>query len=278
MTQYIIKTTGKKQKFSAAKLMRSLWRAGAPVAVAQEIVATLPLERLHTTQDIHRYAFRMLRTNYAPTAARYNMKAALLRLGPSGFPFEQFVAEIFRALGYRVQTNQVLPGKCVTHEVDVVAENDERKVFMECKYHNQKHLRSPVQVALYVKARFDDVRETMARDAGGKKIQGLVVTNTEFSHDARAYARCVAGLGLIEWRRPRGFSLAQLVDRTGLHPVSALTSLSRRQKDELMRKGVVLCRDVATHQDVLASIGVSAKKRERVVREAQAICALKPTL
>ncbi len=274
----VTKTTGKKQKYSPAKLLRSLRRAGASRGVAEAIVAQLPLQESMTTQDIHNYAFRMLRENYPPVAARYNIKAALLRLGPTGYPFEKFVAEIFRARGYRVATNQILHGRCITHEVDVVAENDERKVFMECKYHTHKRVRSNVKVALYIKARFDDLRDVLRKDAGGKKIQGVIITNTEFSHDARRYARCVAGLGLIEWRRPRGFSLAELIDQTGLHPVSALTSLSRTQKDALMRSGVVLCRDVAKKISVLERMGLSAHKRERVVREARAICTLQATL
>lgn len=275
---YITKTTGKKQQYSPAKLKRSLRRAGADVTLAQEIVAQIPLAQMKTSQDIHTYAFKKLKEAYPPIAARYDVKAALLRLGPTGYPFEQFVGEIFRALGYHVKTNQILAGKCVTHEVDVVAENDERKVFMECKYHGRKRLRSNIKVALYVKARFDDLRETMQRSAGTKKVQGLIVTNTEFSSDAQKYARCVAGLGLIAWRRPRGFSLAELIDRTGLHPVSALTTLSRKQKDQLMRSGVVLCRDLAIKHNILATVGVSEKKKERVMREARAVCELKATM
>ncbi len=274
----ITKTTGKKQKYAPTKLLRSLRRAGASRAVAETIVAQIPLQESMSTQDIHNYAFRMLREHYPPVAARYNIKAALLRLGPTGYPFEKFVAEIFRARGYRVATNQILHGRCIAHEVDVVAENDERKVFMECKYHTQKRARSNVKVALYIKARFDDLLDVLRRDASGKKIQGVIITNTEFSHDAQRYARCVAGLGLIEWRRPRGFSLAELIDQTGLHPVSALTSLSRTQKDTLMRNGVVLCRDVAKKISVLERMGLSEHKRDRVVREARAVCALQMTL
>ncbi len=270
----IIKTTGEKQKYSPNKLKRSLRRAGASAILAEEIVTSIPLEKIKTSQDIHAYVFNKLRAVCPPIAARYDIKTALLHLGPTGYPFEKFVGEIFRALGYRVRTNQALSGRCVAHEVDVVAENSERKVFMECKYHGQKNLRSNVQTALYVKARFDDVRHTLERDAQTKKIQGLIITNTTFSTDARKYARCVHGLGLIEWRRPRGFSLAELIERTHLHPVSALTTLSRKQKERLMQGGIVLCRDLLVNHDVLYHIGLSKKKIARVMKEAHAVCGL----
>ncbi len=274
----IVKTTGKRQAYSPAKLRRSLRRAGASLALANDIIEQIPLESITTTQDIHNYAFAQLRMHHRPVAARYNIKSALLRLGPTGYPFEQFVGEIFRELGYTVTTNQILPGRCITHEVDVVAENDERKIFMECKYHGQKGLRSNVQVALYIKARFDDIKDSLKHATAGKKVQGLVVTNTEFSTDAQKYVRCIAGLGLIAWRKPRGFSLAELIDRTGLHPISALTTLSHKQKDQLMRSGTVLCRDLAHSDDALMSIGVTGKKKDRVMREAKAVCTLASTL
>lgn len=275
---YITKTTGKKQKFSTSKLRRSLRRAGASTHLANQIVSSIPVEKMHSSQDVHNYVFEQLRAAHPPAAARYDVKTALLRLGPTGYPFEQFVGALFREMGYDVKTNQVLKGKCITHEVDVIAENDERKVFMECKYHGQKSLRSNIKVALYVKARFDDIKEQLTKDAKGKKVQGLIVTNTEFSHDAENYAKCVNGLGLIAWRSPRGFSLAELIDQTGLHPVSALTTLSGKQKDQLMKDGVVLCRDLVQQPSAMDLAGVNRKHQDKVVREARAVCELRDVM
>ncbi len=276
MTTKLRKTDGRLEPYSVAKITRSLRRAGASRALAERIVASIPVERMRTTHDVHRYAFAQLRRLAPPTAARYNLKTALLRLGPSGYPFEKFVGEIFRSLGYTVRVNVVLPGRCIRHEVDVLAEDDARVLFMECKFHAQKSARSNVKVALYIKARFDDLAATLTARAKGRKVQGVIITNTMFSADAWRYTQCVPGLGLIAWRRPRGFSLAELIDRAGVHPVSAITSLSRRQKDVLMRRGTVLCRDV--NRRTLAPLHLSQRKEARVIREAQAIRALRETL
>ena len=280
MSRTVIKTTGHLQPFSAAKLRRSIVRAGGSRAMAHDVAEAVETgNTFQTTQDLHDHTYRRLLERSRPVAARYDLKRALFRLGPTGYPFELYIAEIFRGLGYRTAANQVLPGTCISHEVDVVAEDAERKVFIECKYHNAVHLRSDVKTALYIKARFDDLRGTLEKDADGRKIQGLIVTNTDFTKDAVDYVRCAgAHIGLIGWRRPRGFSLAELIDRTGLHPVTALTTLSDKQKDRMINDGVVLCRDLPMHPGVLAEVGVTGHKADRVMREARAVCELKDVI
>lgn len=273
---HIIKTTGHLQPFSEAKFRRSLRRAGADPALTATVAAQVLRNPVQSTDELHDRAFaELVAAHRGPVAARYDLKRALFRLGPSGFPFEQYVAEVFRALGYDARTNQILHGRCVDHEVDIVLENDREKIFVECKYHNGKHLRSDVKVALYIKARFDDVREQFA--AEGKEIRGMIVTNTEFTKDAVAYARCAGHLWLTGWRHPRGHSLAELIDRTGLHPVTALTSITDKQKGYIIDNGVVLCRDLADRPDLLTAAGVRGQRAEHALREARAVCELRDT-
>ena len=277
---YITKTTGKKQKFSEKKFERSLRRAGADNRVAQKIAQeVLEKDHITTTEQLHEKTYRQLtRKKYRPLAARYNLKRGIMQMGPSGYPFEKFVAAIFGAIGYEVRLNQIISGKCVKHEVDVLAQNNERKVFIECKYHARTSMRSDIKTVLYVKARFDDIHDTLSHSAGSRKIQGLIVTNTQFSKDAESYVACVNGLGLISWRHPRGFSLAELTDQTGLHPISILTTLTRKQKKYLMKQGMVLCRDIIQNPNALQSIGLSQKKAIKTINESTAVCELRNTL
>ncbi len=276
----ITKTTGEQEEFSRKKFVRSIERAGATPKVAEKIAArVLAHDGVKTTAQLHTKTLRHLtRSKYRPVAARYDLKRAIMQLGPSGYPFEKFVAEVFSEMGYKVRVGVTLAGKCVRHEVDVVAENEERKVFIECKYHRQKGVRSDIKVALYIKARFDDVREVLGRGASGKKLQGLIVTNTQFSHDAEQYAKCTDGLGLISWSKPRGFSLAELIDRTGLHPVSAIAGITHKQRRLLMDAGTVLCRQIAQNPSVLSVAGIPKKKFARIVAESEAICNLRETI
>ncbi len=59
------------------------------------------------------------------------------------------------------------------------------------------------------------------------------------------------------WSYPSDNSLARLIDRFGLHPITALTSLTNKEKRELVRAGFILCRDAEKHRDLLKSFGLS---------------------
>ena len=201
-----------------------------------------------------------------------------MRLGPSGYPFEKFVAELLRAQGYKVQVGKVVSGFCVKHEVDVIARKDDRHILVECKFHSSAKIRSDVKTTLYIKSRVDDIISALNRsERKTEKHEGWIVTNTRFTHEAVRYAWCV-GLRLISWDYPKGDSLMTWINKTGLHPISALTYLNNKQKEKLTQMGMVLCRDVAKKKHLLRRAGIHGKKLERVVREAEAVCQLQNTL
>jgi len=93
----ITKTDGKTELFKVEKLRRSMRRAGADPEETNRIV--VEIEKLLydgvKTQEIYRHAFTLLRNNLPPTAARYSLRRALFNLGPTGFPFEKFLARLF---------------------------------------------------------------------------------------------------------------------------------------------------------------------------------------
>ncbi|XLQ19890.1 MAG: restriction endonuclease [Candidatus Moraniibacteriota bacterium] len=278
MNKEIKKTTGEKEEFSASKLQRSLERAGIDSERAKAVAKEISKEsNLDTTVKIHRSAYNKLKTRNAPTAARYNLKRALKMLGPSGYPFEQFVARLLDARGYKTSTNRTLRGSCITHEIDVMAYRDNRHFIFECKFHNKLGYKSDVQTVLYMKARFDDIKKRWdgIHEGRDKHLHKLwLVTNTQFTSQAVDYARC-AGIELMSWRYPHGKSLAELIDKTGLHPITAITKLSKRQKDTILSKGLILCREVEYKKDILEHAGVRGRKLEQIVAEAKAIVDLK---
>ncbi len=61
-----------------------------------------------------------------------------MELGDTGYPFEKFVAALLRSEGYETKVGVIVQGHCVTHEVDVVAENDRHHYMCECKFHNSQ--------------------------------------------------------------------------------------------------------------------------------------------
>jgi hypothetical protein len=273
----VAKADGTLEAFKPAKLLQSLRRAGASDAdaarIAQEIEGQL--YRGITTQEIYSHAFARLRRlpaeagRHRGAAARYSLKRAVLQFGPSGFPFESYIAELLRVEGYTAQTDQIVKGSCVEHEVDVVAHKDGKTVYVEAKFHNSLGLRSDLKTALYVEARMEDLKR--ARPGEEAAMSGLLVTNTKFSEQAIAYAQC-RSLALLSWDYPHGETLHERIDRAGLYPVTALTTLSKHEKTALLSQRFVLCTALPKQPEVLTQVGVSGKKAGLVLEEVGALC------
>ncbi len=267
---FVVKATGEQEVFRPAKLVESLLRAGAGVEKANEILAHIESELVSgmTTNDIYRHAFDLLRNAAHHVAARYSMKRAIAELGPSGFPFEKFISEIFKAKGYHAVTGQIVAGSCVEHEVDVVAWKEKELVMVEAKFHNEPGLKSDLKIALYVKARYDDLKENLY-DYGGKKHKistFYLFTNTKFTDHAIRYAEC-KGLSLVGWNYPSKGNLEDLVTETKLHPLTSLVSLTPTEKKTLLDQGLILCKHVLEHKSELSKYGINKEKIPQVFEE-----------
>jgi len=279
MSFYVTKASGEKELFDVRKFRRSLFKAGATNKLIHEIVRELKQRTdLRTTKEIYDFALDYLHQKDRPTAARYNLKRALMDLGPAGYSFEQFVAHIFKAQGYHIEQNKIIPGKCVDHEIDIVAQQDHKHYIIECKFHNRRGLKSDVKVVLYIKERFDDIAKAWNTDPkhGHKIHNAWIVTNTTFTSEALKYGKCV-NLHMLDWKYPEKKSLPILIDTLGVHPITALTSLNTRQKRECIKAGFVLCRDARKYKDVLKKMNLSPYKIEKLISEAEAVCEMQKT-
>lgn len=264
------KQSGEKEPFSPEKLRESLKRSGAPEPLIDEVEEAMNSKLVNgiTTSKIYREAFQMLRRLKRSTAARYSLKKAIMELGPSGYPFEHFVGAVLEKMGYEVMVGQVVQGHCVQHEVDVVARNAHEQFMVECKFYNNQGKYCNVQVPLYIDSRFKDIekRWRLAGDNMHLNYRGWVVTNTRFTSDAMDYGRCV-GLHLVSWDYPRRNSLKDMIEQSGLFPVTVLTSLQKRQKQQLLDAGIVLCRQLKEKPGVLDTIGLTKPKLKKVLQE-----------
>lgn len=276
MTQpvFVTKSDGTKQIFDEKKLINSLQHVGAAPAAIEQITDEVEREMRDgmTTYDIYGRAFALLKQHHGPTAVKYSVRRAMLELGPDGFPFEKFVAKIFQTWGYEAVTDQTLKGHCVEHELDVVAWKDDALAMVEAKYHNEFGLKSDLKVALYVKARFDDLADSTFTYGGKarKLTERWLVTNTKFTDKAIAYGGC-QGLKLVGWNYPEKGNLHDLIDQNGLHPLTCLSILSHQEKRDLIGRNVLTCIDIVGKPAVLSDIGVKGDRAERVIAEAQLI-------
>ena len=273
----IIKVSGEREPWNREKLVASLLSSRAEPKLAEEIVAHVEkdLRDGMRTTDIYEHAFDLLSKYNRPVASHYSLKRAMLELGPSGFPFERFIAELLSVEGYRTEVGMMVQGLCVEHEVDVIAEKSGERILVEAKYHNSAETKSDVKVALYVHARFEDIKKRIEQSAAGEGVftRAWLITNTSFTSQAIQYAQC-AGLALTGWNYPKGHTFQDLVLRTQTHPISVLTTLTKGQKNELLQKGVVLCRNIIENTGHLESIGMKKHDIDRVLEEGMLLCPL----
>jgi len=271
----ITKANGEKSVFEPKKLFNSLIRSGADETQAHEIVDSIISELYPgiSTKKIYKKAFSLLKERSRFLAARYNLKNAIMVLGPSGYPFEKFIGELLKHQGFKVEVAKLVDGKCVKHEVDVIAEKDNHHCMIECKYHNQPGTVSDVKIPLYIQSRFLDVAAQWKTLPGhnNKLHEGWVVTNTRFTLDAIQYGSC-AGLKLIGWDYPSKGSLKDLIDSLGLYPITTLTSLTLTEKKALLEMNLVLCHDLQKNKDALNQIGIKAARAKTINEECLNLC------
>lgn len=265
----ITKRSGEKVPFDNQKLKRSLERTGAGENVIREIIDTVNKRLVDgmSTHKVYQMAYAILRKKSQMVAGKYRLKKAILELGPTGFPFERFVGELLKHQGYKVEVGKIVQGHCVQHEVDVVAEKDDRKFMIECKFHNDQSRKSDVKVSLYIHSRFLDVEKEWNKNTAKNFHfhQGWIVTNTRFTDDALQFGKC-AGLHLISWDYPAGGSLRERIDHSGLHPITALQTLKKNEKQALLELGVVLSREIK--KEDLIGIGMEGNRIGQILKEA----------
>lgn len=243
---YVTKANGEKEVFYYKKLENSLRKAGATEDTIREIVSEISKSGKDgiTTNEIYRKAFSILRKKQKSTAIRYSLKKAVAMLGPTGFPFEQFISELFKAEGYSTITDQVVKGKCVEHEIDVVAWKNKELVMTEAKFHTDFNLKSDLKIVLYVKARYDDIFGQIYEFGGEKRklTEGWIITNTKFSSTAIQYGQCQPALRFVGWNYPYDNNLHHMIERHELVPLTALTTLSLVEKNAFLAKGIILAK------------------------------------
>ena len=271
MSITVTKGNGEKVLFEPEKLKQALALSGAEITEQEKIIHEVESKLFDgiTTQKIYQMAFDLLKKESYKTAGRYRLKNAIMEMGPTGYPFEIFVGKIFESMGYEVETGVFVQGKCIQHEVDVIARKPGEMIMVECKFHMDSSANSGVQVALYVQSRFLDVKSSWEEQYGKDiRYRGGVVTNTRFSDDAISYANC-AGLLIISWNYPFDMGLKYWIDKTGLHPVTCLISLTKKEKQYLLEKGIVLSSQLEENRNLLREMGMTEIQVKKIIREAQ---------
>lgn len=271
---FVRKADGSLEPLDFGKMRKSLRRSGVSRALSEEVIDSIQPHIFSgiSTDEIYRLAFKKLAYLKQGAAARFGLKSALFKFGPDGHPFETFIAALLKGRGYSTLLRQIVKGRCVSHEVDIIASRPQipghraTRCIVECKFHNSKKLKCHVQTALYSWARFLDIHE-----ANSEIDSGWLVTNTKFSSDAIAYADCV-GLKLLGWSFPPDESIQIRIEENKLYPTTLISRLDRRGFEALHKAGIILVKEVAAMpEEQLIGLGFSKKQAYAIKAEAKSI-------
>ena len=271
----IRKSSGKTVPFSMDKLTNSLRRSGADDSTINEVLGKVKDELYTgiTTKEIYNRAYAILKKKQPVFASKYKLKKAIYELGPSGFPFEKFISTLLKYSGYVTEVGKVVYGKCVKHEIDVFAKKNGKVIVIECKFHGEEGRNCNVKVPLYIHSRSNDIKSHWESNKSNSIVmdKGWVVTNTRFTKDALAYGKCV-DLYLLSWDIPKDDGLKDRIDRLGLYPITVSTLLSKREKQFLLSRDVVLCRQLLNDSFFLDHLEVSNPRKEKIMKELCQLC------
>jgi len=238
---FVIKANGKKVPFDPKKIEATCMRAGASKNLAEQIARKVSQQLSGTprTREVYRMVLNALARVSEGFAInlRYRLKESIMSLGPAGFAFEIFVGRILENYGYNViGTNLQEYGRCVKHEVDLVVKEPitDKKLMIECKYHNFPGIYTGLKESLYTHARFLDLSEVFDYE--------MLVCNTKVSDDVITYAKCI-DQKLLCWRYPPDNCLENMIDKKGLYPITILR-LQPKELENLSKNKFMLAKDL----------------------------------
>jgi hypothetical protein len=232
-------------------------RAGASRKTAKKILKKVRAEiyRDMTSSDVYKKVLRAIseEKNLQALHQRYQLKEAIMRMGPAGFAFENYVASILEYYGCQVGGIRAkIKGECITHEIDLIGIKNGGEFLIECKYHSSHGIYTGLKVSLYTHARFLDA---------GKKFSGeMIFCNTKVSNNAKKYAKCV-GQQIFSWRYPAANSLEKIIESHNLYPITIL-NLSRGELEMFSENGIMIARDLLKYDEgrISRMTGISRKR------------------
>lgn len=250
----VLKKSGDCQAFSKTKLNTSLNHTCLPSKVSKSITEEVAkqLPPITSSQEIFQKTSHLIKKKSKLAAVQYSLKRSLFELGPEGHNFETFVARYFKELNFKTKECITVKGQFVLHEVDVIATKEKLKFFVECKFHNRLGIKNDIKIALYVKARWDDLKLGPV----GKSITNYyLASNTAFSLDALTYSKGT-GLRLLGVNAPENQSFLDEIKSLRLYPITSLTNLSKNLKKQIIAKKIIVAKDLLNHRSLLLELGL----------------------
>lgn len=234
----VIKYSGGIEPFDPHKIEYTVQEAGGSKKLAREAVETVKknFHKNMKTGEILNLLLKFLKKEPG-VSERYDLKRAVMSLGPSGFPFETFFANVLEHYGYKTKVGEKLIGNNVVYEIDIIAQKIGGKKFMiECKYHNKLGTMTKIQKA-------EKTYRTFLKLQKYKFDQAWLATNTKCSQETINYAEKI-NLKITSWAYPKNNSLVMLIENKKLYPITILKSLPNHIKEKLYNSKILIARDL----------------------------------
>jgi len=242
---YVTKADGSKQPFDKQKIINTCLRLQATLEQAQSIADKIEARAYDgiPTKKILQLVFQYMKKYRPAIVYQIDLRQAIamLRSKPD---FEIFVAKLFEAMGYRVETNLIIQGKCVEHEIDVVARKEEEIILVEAKHHVNHHTYSGLDVFLQLNSTLEDLKEGYEIGKNNFRFtKAVLICNTKVSEHAKKYALC-KGLEFIAWKFPPEKGLERIIEEYKLYPITFLKGIERNEAYKLTDVGVVIVKQL----------------------------------
>jgi hypothetical protein len=262
----VIKSSGEIEDFNFKKIYGTIRDAGGSKKLAKDAIGAIRKKFRDgvLTTKILDFLIEYLKREPG-VSERYDLKRAVMSLGPSGFPFETYFGRILEEYGYDVDIGNKLNGKRIVHEIDIIAKK-KKKWMIECKYHNSSGTLTRLHPAMYTYARFLDLKKY-------RFDRPWLVTNTKCSLDAIKYAAGV-GLRITSWKNSKKDSLRSLIEKKKLYPITILKLLSEDVKCKLYDLKIVVAKDLLNYSvdDLVNKLGISRKEILEILEEVNEVC------
>jgi hypothetical protein len=264
----IYKADGRKVQFNEKKILNTCIRAGASKKTAKRILKKVKskIHRNMTSYDVYKKVLNVISQEKDLKALhqRYQLKNAIMRMGPAGFAFENYVASLLEY--YDLQATGIrskIKGKCATHEIDVIGMREDSKFLIECKYHSKHGVYTGLKESLYTHARFLDMQPRFSGE--------IIFCNTKVSNHAKKYAKCI-GQQIFSWRYPAKNSLEKIIEKYNLYPITIL-NLSQNELRIFSESNMMIAKDLLRYDyaKIARMTGISKKRIKNMQRLAEQI-------
>jgi len=241
---FVLKSDGRKERFDKEKIVRTCLRAHASEKMAREIADYIEKNTKEgmTTHAVYRMVIDELDRRKSKSSIFLTLRDAVADIGPE--QFELYAKKILESNGYKVRWNQIIQGKVIEHQVDLVAEIGGKKFLVECKRHFNPHRFCGLEVCLQVQARLEDIIDGFHAGRNSDNFSGAwIFTNSKFSEHAKKYAHG-KNFRMTGWRYEGDIALDSLIEKNKMYPVTIL-------KTDIVVKRKLLNANILTIQDAL---------------------------